>query len=99
MQGGGKCLEKQHSLIPLSANRYYCPEFPNSWSGGSYGQVTYPDPGRTVGRYNAEVLGGPNDTEAFISNALKQSSFDWVAERTPSKVNAYIRAGFGKTMN
>ncbi len=57
-------------------------------------QVSYPDPTRTVGSYNA-TLGGANSTEAFLIEAKNNSRSNWRPQYTAHGVNEYIRAGFG----
>ncbi len=74
----------------------------NSWKSSveptaAWSQVSYPDPGRTVGRYNV-ALGGVNSTEAFLAEALNQRRGYWRHEYTAAAVNDYIRAGFGLTL-
>jgi len=90
----GKCMVDEIPSVPLSSNRFYCPQYSSSWRGGSYTQVSYPDPGRTTGRYNAEVLGGANSDEAFVSNLLTQSRSSWNSLKTAREFNRYMRAGF-----
>ena len=59
-------------------------------------QLTYPDPDRSIARYNAEVLGGPADFEAFMDEARNQSKDNWRPEYTAEAVNRWIREGFGR---
>lgn len=57
-------------------------------------QVSYPDPNRNLGTYNAS-LGGSNSHQAFMAEARNQSRSNWREEYTAEAVIAYIRAGFG----
>jgi len=62
--------------------------------GSSVQEISYPDPERRLGDYNAS-LGREGTSEAFLEEARQQSKFNWRAEYTGSAVNAYLRAGFG----
>ena len=53
----------------------------------------YPHPNRSIDTYQAH-LGKTPTLAAFISEAKKQSKFNWRREYTASAVNDYIRAGF-----
>lgn len=57
-------------------------------------QVSYPDPNRTLGTYNA-ALGGSKSHTAFMAEARKQSRSNWREDYTAYEVIKYIRAGFG----
>ncbi|MBK7878710.1 MAG: right-handed parallel beta-helix repeat-containing protein [Planctomycetes bacterium] len=59
--------------------------------------AAYPDPGRTVARYN-QSLGGLATHAAFMAEARRQSKSFWRPEYTAQAVNAYVRAGFGVIM-
>ena len=91
-----------------SNNRYYSPN--DSFSPGAdyvgwivqsgeispqFTQVTYPDPGRTIGSY-MESLGLQGAEEEFAAHALSQSRQDWDPAFSAGAVNDYIRAGFGR---
>ena len=56
-------------------------------------QVTFVDPDRTIETY-AESIGLQPTYEAFITEAIGQSKYNWRPELTAEAVNAYIRAGF-----
>jgi len=56
--------------------------------------VTFPDPSRTLGSYNA-TLGGVATDEAFIESVRSRGIKEWDVARTAESVNAYIRIGFG----
>lgn len=94
----GRGIVGSSAATVKSANRCASAESSTSCSGWNDAGAgnTYPDPGRTVGRYNSDILGGPNDTESFMSGASLQSKFGWRIEYTAQAVNAYIRAGFGR---
>jgi len=55
---------------------------------------TYYDPDRTVGRYDTDILGGDGTIESLMTEARKQSRFNWRPEYTADAVNDYIREGF-----
>ncbi|HEX2839539.1 MAG TPA: fibronectin type III domain-containing protein [Phycisphaerales bacterium] len=57
-------------------------------------QVSFPEPGRTIGTYMAS-LGFEPTLEAFLTEARKQSRTNWRPEFTAQAVNQYIREGFG----
>ena len=61
-------------------------------------KATYPDPTRSVGLYNQNILGGVNDTEAFLLDAANKQSkqLGWHKEYSAAAVDDYIREGFGK---
>ena len=61
--------------------------YPNSTATSGY-----VDPNRTVETYNAS-LGGPASISAFLSEARKQSKYDWRWEYTAREVLKYIQAG------
>jgi hypothetical protein len=62
--------------------------------GSQAWQLNYPDPGRTIGSYNA-TLGRPGTTLDFLTQARMQSRDNWRPAYTAAVVNNYIRAGFG----
>jgi hypothetical protein len=57
----------------------------------------YPDPTRTIERYDNEVLGGPmpGTLTHFLGLAAQQSKQNWDPRLTASAINTWIRAGFG----
>jgi len=57
--------------------------------------MSYPDPNRTIGTYNAS-LGGPATLEAFMAQARLQSKDNWRSQYTANAVNDYVRVGFGR---
>ena len=61
--------------------------------------MTYPDPDRSIARYNAEVLGGTESFEAFMEQARLQSKDFWRPEYSATQVNEWIRAGFGRELS
>jgi len=63
-------------------------------SGASNTQIQYLDPDRNISSYHASI-GGEASLEAFLSEAKKQSRFNWRSEYAAPAVNNYIRAGFG----
>jgi len=64
--------------------------------GAKFGdpQAGYPDPNRTVARYDQEVLGGPGSIAHFVTEARKSPG---AARFSAKAVNAWIAQGFGKT--
>lgn len=68
-------------------------------SGGSVSVNDIPDPTRSVGRYNAEVLGGDNSTEALMIRASRQSRQGWDRRLTADALNDWFRQGFGMQEN
>lgn len=62
-------------------------------TGATVEQVAFPDPDRTIETYAAS-LGLAPTYEAFITEALAQSKYNWRSAYTAAEVNAYIRAGF-----
>lgn len=56
-------------------------------------QVVFGDPDRTIQTYAAS-LGLEATYEAFITEALLQSKYNWRPELTAAAVNAYIQTGF-----
>jgi hypothetical protein len=56
-------------------------------------QVKYPDPGRTIGSYNAS-LGGTTSRDAFLDEAAEQNKADWDTDYTAKGLLNYLRAGF-----
>jgi hypothetical protein len=62
---------------------------------GTIPWLSYPDPGRTIERYDTEILGGPGTFNDFIAAALNQDQPTWNANLTAINVNTYIRDGFG----
>ncbi|MDA8019209.1 MAG: right-handed parallel beta-helix repeat-containing protein, partial [Thermoanaerobaculia bacterium] len=67
--------------------------------GSTREMITYPDPSRSIARYNAEVLGGSASFEAFTDQVRLQSKDFWRAEYTAKQVNDWIRAGFGRELS
>ena len=57
-------------------------------------QPAYPDPSRTVARYDKDVLGGPGTLAHFVEEARKHLGD---ASYSAKAVNRWIAAGFGKT--
>jgi len=55
--------------------------------------LSYNDPSRTLGSYNA-TLGGPADEDAFIDRASSMQKGDWDDRYSAAKFNEYMRAGF-----
>lgn len=55
----------------------------------------FPDPTRSVARYDAEVLGGPGTEADFLGQWRLQSKTNWNPQLTASPVNTYVRQGFG----
>lgn len=77
-----------------SAN-YSLSEWRSRFDGqGQLTAPTYPDAGRTLGRYNEEVLGGVNSTEAVVIAAAGQARATWNTALTARAMNAWLRAGF-----
>ena len=60
--------------------------------------LSYPDPGVSVGGYNA-TQSGQATHNAFMAEARKQSRAYWRDQYTALAVNAYVRAAFGLTTN
>ena len=58
-------------------------------------QVNYPNPGVSVGNYNAS-LGKASSHDAFMAEARKQSRDFWRPEYSAVAVNAWVRAALGK---
>jgi len=58
--------------------------------------VTYPDPSRSLGKYNV-TLGGVDSDDAFLSRAVEMQKGDWDSRYTAAAFNKYMRAGFGLT--
>ena len=56
-------------------------------------QVAFVDPDRTIETYAASI-GLDASYEAFMTEAEKQSKYNWRPELTAASVNAYVRAGF-----
>jgi hypothetical protein len=56
-------------------------------------KVTFRDPTRTTGTYNA-TLGGPATADAFIEEARQQRKDHWRTAYSPAAVIAYIAEGF-----
>jgi len=63
----------------------------------TYADMTFTDPNRSAGSYNA-TFGGGATLEAFLAEARKQSRLYWRPAYTAKAVNDYIRAGFDKTI-
>jgi hypothetical protein len=63
-------------------------------TGATGTAVAYPDPSRTVERYNA-TLGKPGTFTSFITEVRAQSKSNWRREYTAATINDWIRAGFG----
>jgi len=63
--------------------------------GSTSQQARFPDPARTIEKYQASLKGAPT-FEAFLAEARKQSKDNWRVEYTARAVNTYIRAGFGR---
>jgi len=64
-------------------------------STGSYGQVAYVDPTRSVGSYNASI-GGLATSDAFLSAARQQSQQNWNSNYTAASIIGYFRGGFAR---
>lgn len=65
---------------------------------GAFGGANTPgfaDPGRTLARYNAEVLGGAANAVAFITRARQQSRDNWDERYTAAAAVAWVEGGFG----
>jgi hypothetical protein len=56
-------------------------------------QANYPDPSRSVAKYNAS-LGGQASLDAFLVEARKQSMTNWRQEYTGVAVATYLRQGY-----
>ncbi|HTL31053.1 MAG TPA: right-handed parallel beta-helix repeat-containing protein [Tepidisphaeraceae bacterium] len=63
-------------------------------TGAAWEALHYPDPKRTLGKYNA-TLGGRKTVEAFLAAADRQSQSNWDLSYTAEAASAYIRGGFG----
>lgn len=61
---------------------------------GSFTQVGYPDPERSVGSYHAS-LGSAGTTEAFLAAARQQSRLKWRVTLTAAALRDYLFDGFG----
>jgi hypothetical protein len=97
--------------ITYTGNRYYTTRSASAWfqPSGSYGdwitasgetgasnsQVSYTDPGRTIGEYH-DSIGGTATTAAFMTAALAQERSNWDSDLMATAVINYIRAGFDK---
>lgn len=64
--------------------------------GSQVSHINYPNPGRTIGSYNA-TLGRPATTVDFLTQARMQSKDNWRQAYTAAAANNYFRAGFGVT--
>ncbi len=62
-------------------------------TGATAQQVTFTDPTRTIETY-ADSLGLTPTYEAFMTEALLQSKYNWRPAYTADAVNTYIREGF-----
>lgn len=66
------------------------------WRSSDEGtSVKYPDPDRTLGRYN-QSLGGANSFDAFMDVVRNRPLQTWDERYTAKSINNYIRAGFGR---
>lgn len=63
-------------------------------AGATFGQLTFPDPARTIAQYSVK-LGMAPTLEAFLEQARLQSRRNWRPELTAAGAGAWIRAGFG----
>lgn len=63
--------------------------------GAEYRTIDYPDPGRSIGRYNAEQVGGRQSFEGFIEGARSMEKSNWLSAYTAAKVNGWFFRGFG----
>jgi hypothetical protein len=59
------------------------------------GIYPFPDPGRTIERYDAEVLGGPGTYADFTAQARVNQKANWNYKLTADAVNIWMRAGYG----
>ena len=63
-------------------------------TGAQAAQVSFVDPGRTLGSYHGSIGGSPTH-EAFMAEARQQSKQNWRQAYTAQAVIEYIREGFG----
>jgi hypothetical protein len=63
-------------------------------TGATYGQVSYPDPARTVESYMTS-LGQTATVDAWAAAIRAQTKGNWLPQYTANGINNYIRAGFG----
>lgn len=75
------------------------PQTPSQWMAASgetgvvNATVSFVDPNRTAGTYNAS-MGGTATLDGFLAQARLQSSRNWRPAYTAAALNDYIRAGF-----
>ena len=58
-------------------------------------KIDYPDPERTLEKYNA-VMGGDGAWSSFIAEVRKQPRYNWRPSYTAPAINKWIREGFGR---
>jgi hypothetical protein len=63
-------------------------------TGAANNKLSYSDPNRSLESYHAS-LGKTATITAFITEARKQSKFNWRKEYTAAVINDWMRAGFG----
>ena len=83
--------------LPVEDNNRYWDAIGANWpitgSNRNSEDLTFPDPTRSVGSYNA-IQGGAATYDAFIQEARLQSRDNWRPEYTATAVNRYLREGF-----
>lgn len=61
--------------------------------------LSFPDPTRTIERYDSEILGGPGTLADFLTKAKANYKGNWDPRLTARQVNQWIAAGFGLNWN
>jgi len=95
----------------LIGNKYYSTDSMSDWftpggdfdswveatdeTGAETGEITYPDPNRTIDSYYSSI-GGTSSTTEFINRTLNQARHYWSPQYTAGAANNYIREGFDR---
>src|SRR5262249_23975112 len=81
--------------LELSGTSYSIPQWQATVEPTAQAKlVQYPDPTRTLARYNA-TLGGAATTAAFLDEVRQQSITNWRSAYSAVAVLNYMRTGFG----
>ena len=63
-------------------------------ANGDNAEYSFPDPSRSVARYNNEVLGGAATLQAFLDRHRTRGRSVWNSNESANAVNNWIRAGY-----